>query len=362
MKNSQLNDWRGLTKALKRHGTQHLDLRKVLIPATSNWADFRKYIGDVSDLESIDLCKCPADVVASLFDSNPNLCCLNGMSIMDSTLDLPELKTSQLTELRLKSTSAIDINNLSTLQQLTNLKHLSLTSVKNLNETNYDVISGMTALESLELGDCTELLAGFPQNVLSKLKKLERLRLEKGQDNCNIFEILDAISKLPNLIQLELVNFDVKPGFDMRLAQCKKLKRLLLIPTYISQSATTNNQILSAISKLSDTLQVFTWVVTQELLRVTELYIDNQCKTKKKDRRPVEDKIPILKPVPLIANDAALLRSVQDSSVVSEAPQVEILPLHIVESIVTSSIPNLKLKILKVPFQTTWRQTLAESQ
>lgn len=361
MKNSQVNDWHGLTIALKRHGTQHLDLRKVLIPVTSNWTDFLKYIGDVSELQSIDLCKCPVNVVTGLLDSNPNLCCLNALSITDEILDLPDLiKTSQLTELRLKSVTSITINNLSTLQQLTNLKHLALTSVKNLNETNYSVIGGLLSLESLELGDCNDFAPSFPRNVLSNLKKLERLRLEKGTEKCCIFEILDIISKLPNLMQLELVNFDIKSGFDAKLAQCKNLKRLLLIPTYISQSATTNNMIMSGISKLTNTLQTFTWVVTQELLRVTDLYVD-QCETKKRDRRPMEDKIPILKPVPLMTKDAAIMRSVSDSSN-SDAPQVEILPLHIVQSIVTTAIPNMKLKILKVPFHATWRQTLAETQ
>lgn len=361
MKNSQVNDWRGFMKALKRHGTQHLDLRKVLIPATANWTDFQKYIGDVSELESIDLCKCPANVITGLFDTNPNLCCLNALSITDEILDLSNtIKASQLTELRLKSVTSITINNLSTLQQLTNLKHLALTSVKNLNKSNYGVIGGLKLLESLELGDCNDFHPTFPKTVLSELKRLERLRLEKGTDNCCIFEILETISELPNLVQLELVNFDIKSGFDTRLAQCKNLKRLLLIPTYISQSATTNNMILSGISKLTNTLQTFTWVVTQELLRVTDLYVD-QCETKKRDRRPLEDKIPILKPVPLMTKDAAMMKSVPDSSV-SEAPQVEILPLHIVQSIVTTAIPNMKLKILKVPFLATWRQTLAETQ
>lgn len=358
MKNSQVNNWSALMSALQRHGTQHLDLRKVLISPTLNWSDFLQHIGDVSNLESIDLCKCPAEVVTGLFETNPNLRILNAVSIIGTNINLSTAhKLQQLTELRLKAISTIGIENLTALKKLTKLRHLSLTSINGLESNNFDTIGSLVTLESLELGDCINLTSPFARNVLVKLKHLERLRLEKGQERCCTFEILDALNRLPKMAQLELVNFDIKSGFDTRIAQCKNLRRILLIPTYISQSATTNNMILSGISKLADTLQTFTWVVTQELLRVTELYVD-QCDKINQERRPTEDKIPILKPVPLLSKDTL----VSDQNAVLEAPQVEILPLHTVESMIKSAIPNMKLNILKVPFHGTWRQTMSETQ
>lgn len=359
MKNSQVNDWSGLTSALKRHGTRHLDLRKVLIPSTLNWSDFLENIGDVTDLETIDLCKCPAEVVSGLFERNRNLRILNALAINGDTLSIPDAnKLSQLAELRLKAVISLDVENLAPLQHIKGLKHLSLTSMKGIDASKFIVIRTMTSLQTLELGECCELTEEFGHGVLAKLVNLRRLRLEKGQEKCNTFAILDAVANLPNLAQLELVNFDVTSGFENRIVNCKYLKRFLLIPTYISQSATTNNVILAGIAKLKDTLEAFTWVVTQELLRVTELYIDQCDDRKRRDRRPQENKIPILKPVPLITKDAAAILKSNSENAVSEAPQVEILPLHIVEGMIHTSLPNLKLNILKVPFHATWRQSM----
>lgn len=359
MKNSKVNDWSGLTGALKRHGTRHLDLRKILIPPTLNWSDFLENIGDVTDLESIDLCKCPTEVVTGLFERNRNLRVLNAVSINGDSLSIPTTsQLSQLTELRLKAVDQLEIDSLASLQHMKQLRHLSITSAVNFNASKFMAIQSFTSLETLELGECCEFTKEFAHDVLIKLTSLRRLRLEKGQLKCSTFDILDVVAKLPTLAQLELVNFDVGAGFEKRLGNCKHLKRLLLIPTYLSQSATTNNSILAGISKLKDTLQVFTWVVTQELLRVTELYVDRE--TKSRDRRQQDDKIPILKPVPLMTKDAAILKSVSENAV-SEAPQVEILPLHIVQVMVGDALPNLKLNILKVPFHATWRQTMNET-
>lgn len=356
MKNSKVNDWSGLTNALKRHGTRHLDLRKILIPPNLNWSDFLENIGDVSELESIDLCKCPTEVVVGLFERNRNLRILNAVSINGSTVSIPSAnKFSQLTELRLKGVERLEVDTLAPLQHMKHLKHLSITSAVNFDASKFLPIQTLTSLETLELGECCEFTEQFAHDVLSRLICLRRLRLEKGQMKCSTFDILEVVAKLTKLLQLELVNFDVAAGFEQRLGHCKHLRHLMLIPTYLSQSATTNNSILAGISLLRDTLHTFTWVVTQELLRVTELYVDRE--TKSRDRRQQDDKIPILKPVPLMTKDAAILKSISENAV-SEAPQVEILPLNIVQVMVGEALPNLKLNILKVPFHATWRQTI----
>jgi hypothetical protein len=102
------------------------------------------------------------------------------------------------------------------------------------------VLGSLKNLESLELGECCDFPPEFGPESLSRLKKLERLRLEKGQGkDCPTFSILAGIAVLPKLTHLELVNFDVKPGFDKALAQCTNIRRLLIIPTYVSQVRTT---------------------------------------------------------------------------------------------------------------------------
>ena len=171
----------------------------------------------------------------------------------------------------------------------------SLTSVKELGKKKIDIIGSLVNLETLELGDCSDFPDKFGTEVLLKLQKLERLRLEKGQGTCCTFDILEGVSKLQNLNQLELVNFDVKNGFDKCLANCKYIKRLLIIPTYISQSATSNHMVLGGVTELHDNLTHFVWGVTLELLRVTELFVD-QCN--QTNKQVSGDSIPVLKPVP----------------------------------------------------------------
>lgn len=69
----------------------------------------------------------------------------------------------------------------------------------------------------------------------ARLTKLERLRLEKGHvPGCPVIPIIESVAKLPALRQLEIINFDVKPGLDKALAMCKQVRRLLIIPTYIT--------------------------------------------------------------------------------------------------------------------------------
>jgi hypothetical protein len=104
-------------------------------------------------------------------------------------------------------------------------------------------------LETLELGECSTLSKSVATVALPTLVNLRRLRLEKGMDNtCPTQSLLNTIASLPNLTQLELINFDVKPGFDKALAKCSNLKTLLIIPTYVTQ--VNINFIIVEINKL----------------------------------------------------------------------------------------------------------------
>lgn len=359
MKNSQVNDWSGLANTLKRNGTKHLDLRKMLVPGKGDlmWQDFTDNIGRLVELETIDLCRMPSNVIESLWCSNPGLQVMNAVFIRDDSIDLTGLSQLRgLTELRLRSLDTLSIDSLAALEGLTQLRHLSLTSISELGNKNVHVIGNLDRLITLELGECSELVTPFATQVLAKLTRLERLRLEKGQDQCCTFDILDTIAGLPVLKQLELVNFDIKPDFDTHLRLCTSLKRLLIIPTYISQSATTNHKILTGVLSLADSLEQLTWVVTLELLRVTELYVD-QIEVKQREPNKPVDKIPVLKPVPGMSDEDK-----NEQATMTDAPQVHILPLDQVEKILQTHMPNTKFSIVKVPFHATWRQSMAELQ
>ncbi|XP_066583974.1 serine-rich adhesin for platelets isoform X2 [Prorops nasuta] len=367
MKNSQVTDWDGLADTLQRRGTQHLDLRKMLVAGESDgiWEKFLIVIPRVTSLLKLELCRCPVVVVEKVIQSCPQLQVLSAMSIKCDSLNLESVgNLKRCQELRLKAISGMSLTeDLTPLQELTQLTQLSLTSVKELGKKKIDILQNLTNLEALELGECSDFPDKFGTTVLIKLKKLERLRLEKGQGSCCTFDILEGVSKLSNLCQMELVNFDVKNGFDKCLANCKNIKRLLIIPTYISQSATSNNMVLGGVTELSNNLTHFVWGVTLELLRVTELFVD-QCNLMNK--QVTGDSIPVLKPVPCLK----LIEDVEDENENQKgeekqpnltSPQVDILPLPQLQKLLLTALPKTRVKILKIPFHATWRQSISDT-
>lgn len=79
---------------------------------------------------------------------------------------------------------------------------------------------------------------------------------------------------------------------------------------------------------------------------MTELYAEEGQKVK-------SDSIPVLKPVPF---------SDENTPTVSNAdiPQIEIVPLTMIEMILTRALPETKIKILKLPLAATWKQSMAD--
>ncbi|KAK6641980.1 hypothetical protein RUM44_013703 [Polyplax serrata] len=374
MKNSQVSDWKGFTDSLSRHGTKHLDLRKMLMSlddAEEMWAMFAKHISGVKCLERLDICRCSVNIVAQIMEACPQLLVFNAQQmigvkteVLNQKLSLDSLsRMKNLKELRLKSFLGLHLTD--SLKSLTDLSDtlttLSLTSVKNLGSCKLHFIGKLQNLEALELGECSDLPETFPHEVIAKLTTLKRIRLEKGPWSSSTNEMLYQMSKLKDLVQLELINFDVKPGFDKALASCTNIKRLLLIPTYVTQSATTNNIILSGTYKLWKSLSLFVWVLTMELLKVTELFVD-QCEEEgcKKSRG---NSVPVLKPVPL---PAASQKDMENTKKDDQEPggknpmPITIIPIDELFGMLTEALPSTKVKLLKIPFQNTWRQSITE--
>ncbi|XP_037897012.1 uncharacterized protein LOC119642102 isoform X1 [Glossina fuscipes] len=387
MKNSKVSSWSGFAAALRRGETKHLDLRKMLLTSGRSedmWQDFCENIGTVYSLETIDLCRCSVRVVESLFQSNRNLRVLNALAINDDTINLEYVGLlNKLEELRLRACeAAVLTGDLLPLGASSTLIHLSLTSVRGLGAKNIEILGDLTNLKSLELGECGDFDSSFSEAVLPKLINLQRLRLENGQlTKCCTLKVLDAAARLAQLYQLELVNFDIKPGFEEKLSLCTNITKLLIIPTYISQSATTNNIVLSAVQQVSGILKCFTWGVTVELLRVTALYVDQCEESTKKEKHHFDECIPVLKPVPgALPNSEEeheegtqkLVSKINTNSSegdggaddggtsISEVPQIEILPLDKVETILADNLPHTKFTIVKVPYHMTCKQHLVE--
>lgn len=371
MKNSHVNDWAGFVRTLKRNGTTHLDLRKVLMGNhEDSWREFSELIGEVEQLQVIDLCRCQSSVVENLFVSNPNLKTINATMLKDDALNMQGLKNLHLAleELRLRTShaSGLKIAEFS-FAPLLNLRHLSLTTVENLHELfdNNTELRELAVLESLEVGNCDQLNDDQFSENLGFLRNLQRLRIEKGSQNFSVNKVFVAIANLPNLTQLELINCDVKNNFVETIRECRNLRRLLLIPTYVSQSAATNYKIMDGMMQMSD-LETLHWVVTNELLRVTELYqSDSADKSSKKSPEnkvssggssPVKakDSIPVLKPVPGKEEE-------EPEDAESAGLPVDIVSLKSIESILHRRLANTTVKLIKVSHQHTWRQVLDSS-
>ena len=87
MKNSQVSDWKGFTDSLSRHGTKHLDLRKMLMSlddAQEMWGLFAKHISGVKCLERLDMCRCSVNIVVQVMEACPQLFVFNAQQMIGS--------------------------------------------------------------------------------------------------------------------------------------------------------------------------------------------------------------------------------------------------------------------------------------
>ncbi|KAG8332481.1 hypothetical protein J6590_022694 [Homalodisca vitripennis] len=198
------------------------------LPAASNTIP-------VNTLVKLDLCRCTSKLLKQIAAICPQLEYIAAETMKNSQINMTNLGNCQnLIELNLRGLAGITVINVSLLTNLTKLKKLSLIEVKNTSEV-LEVVGKMTQLESLELGDMINVTETHVIQGFSQLTKLKRLRLEKGQQDCPTNAIIHTISKLPCLNHLELINFDIKEGFDASLNKCSNISKLLLVPTYTSQ-------------------------------------------------------------------------------------------------------------------------------
>lgn len=124
---------------------------------------------------------------------------------------------------------------------------------------NIEIVKNLKNLEILELGECLGLAATFGTKVIACLPKLKKLRLERcHQGSFNILNILEGVAKSAKLTDLELVDFDIRVGFDTYLANCINLRKLRFVPRYSWDVAASNRIILSGVINLRN-LTHFNW-------------------------------------------------------------------------------------------------------
>lgn len=80
--------------------------------------------------------------------------------------------------------------------------------------------------------------------ALCQLRQLRRLRLEKlvsvsGAERDGVLHLLAAVASLPKLTHLELVNLEASPGCDEVIGSCINLRKLLIVPSYVTHVSTS---------------------------------------------------------------------------------------------------------------------------
>ncbi|CAH1401158.1 unnamed protein product [Nezara viridula] len=370
LNNCIVHDTDMMVRTLKKCGTERLDLRGMssfkmvrLLPSDDNWSSLLKglintiempdkwlslceALTKVTTLTEVTIEECSAHAVNLLAKGAPQLKSLvayriiKGLDMGMGYMDITFLKDMRcLKKLRLENAVSRELSFDKTSDKI----ELNLTSLAITRAVNLSCIEHILppTLVSLELGECHSLSFNFPKDVLPKLVNLTRLRLELCNNTYLVIMLVEAISKLPNLAELELINFEISTGFGKVIAKCINLKSLLIIPLYGKipkhLHPLMNSLIVSGVSKLKNSLQVFVWVVTDSMLSV------ENARSLRIGQNPV--KVRVIgrgDVIPLISNNGAGFR-------------IDFISLDNVQALL---LQDLKFKVFKTPFSSTWKLSL----
>ncbi len=83
LKNSRIYNWSLFSSHLRRAGTQHLDLRKMLFVTSTEetWVNLMTTASNLSEILRIELCKCPSEVLESIIQNCMRLQHIDAQSI-----------------------------------------------------------------------------------------------------------------------------------------------------------------------------------------------------------------------------------------------------------------------------------------
>ncbi|XP_011499776.1 PREDICTED: uncharacterized protein LOC105363724 [Ceratosolen solmsi marchali] len=284
LNNNQITDQ--IVDALIEHNTEHL----IIHNDNDNWERFHFIIKKIVPLKVLELCDCPGTVVSWVIHSCPQLTTIRALSITNEEFVLPYLKfRSECKVLQLQCvttmTLTIVLQNFMVFQSLT---HLSLLTINNLTEQRFDFLYQLVNLEDLELGQFngkvgtkTNDMSSYPHlsfsNSFLTLHNLKRFRLENIKTLC-FTRLLQIISKLKKLTNLELANITLTQEFEDHLHLCTNINRLLLSPNYDTTPACSNTRILNSIYKLRKNLKHFIWDFSNESFQFSQTFCQQSRK------------------------------------------------------------------------------------
>lgn len=282
LRGTKVYDWDGFAKVVRRFDSARLDLRGMQHFEDRNrtWHGFSSILENMQQVKRIDFGEVPSSVVHTVANVLQNLEVLVAEEITDANgekdsesgsnpcrLDIGKLgQMHKLSTLRIKGLNGINLptfclsGGMTNLEALTNLTHLSLTSLKDVTNGEFGFLSALTNLTTLELGDCN----GWQQETfatIGHLENLKRLRLEMTtSSNLDQDYSLDAaLRPLHRLVQLELVLFPIPSWFCVTLETLKSLKELVFWTDTENEGAARNNSNIVKAVETARTLKQMTW-------------------------------------------------------------------------------------------------------
>lgn len=349
-----VKDWEKLARCLNKNDTEVINFNNMITKTEPDdiktmWRSISEALGKISTLRHLDLGKCAGPeiiIIKQCLSLTHFTCSFNKKSLLDfyGFSAVQNLTHLYIKGLQLSKAIGLKVLNIHNLSKLEHLTHLALTSVKqNSQDTNWAMfLADMPQLEWLELGECTNFTNEFVNNALSKLVGLKHLRLEMVTELI-ANDIVNAISTLPCLNTLELINFDVKSGFEEAFCKCINLRHVLIIPTYIKQSAVTVQRMVIALSGMNHILKTVVWGLTLELLKVTEMLVTQH-------QFPLEPGVDCTNCVPIMPK---VRLETENSSETKKSAQVEVITVDQLRDRLAKEIPSVDVRLIKVPYMNT---------
>lgn len=357
LKDIYVKDWDKFTRCLNKNDTQVINFNKMIAKTEPEdvkimWRSINEALGKIPTVCHLDLGRCAGPeiiIIKQCLNLTKFTCSFNKKSLLDfyGFSAVQNLTHLYIRGFELSKTIGLKVLNIHTLSKLKHLTHLALTSVKqNSQDTNWAMfLADMPQLEWLELGECTNFTNEFVKNALSKLVLLKHLRLEMVTEVI-ANDVINTIATLSHLNTLELINFDVKLGFEEAFCKCKNLRSVLIIPTYIKQSAVTVQRMVLALSGMNHTLKRVVWGLTMELLKVTEMLVTQH-------HFPLEPGVDSTNCVPIMPK---IRLELENSPETKKTAQVEVITVDQLRDMLAKEIPLVEVKLIKVPYVSTLKQ------
>ncbi|XP_060534851.1 uncharacterized protein LOC132707151 [Cylas formicarius] len=270
----------GLVVALEKHSTSYLQMSNCNIYVDFTYSD-ASYLEPVASLTKLDVHDCRTLDVWTITKTANGHSIPSNFPIEIDYLRLDFLKNfPNLIELSVRCTYFDYVPN--TFQTFRHLRSVSFRGVRYLADCNLSFLCEMESLRSLALGDCNSISDEFALNLLPNLTHLEKLTLEKCSGR-KLRRVFGTVERLPNLVEICLVDVVGGDDFSTILCTCPHLKTIVFVsdshglyeelgvPAAHRKISFQNYRLFEAIVSLKGSLESFTWGFRRrEVERVTE--------------------------------------------------------------------------------------------